>query len=175
MIEFSFNSLPHRALGRSPYAFMFGRDPRVPTQNVFPTPPVDTKGWKPNMKTYWREMQQKLDTMHQIREEHITKYHESFNKLQTPKPPFKPGDWVLKRLPRESRQKLSLHWDGPYIVTKHLTPPNLEEGKGNVFIISDHEGNTMARSAVDLKLYNFPKDDDFVLPEAAPPSDEERR
>ena len=94
-----------------------------------------------------------------MREEHINKYHESYNKLQVPKPPFCPGDWVLRRLPREDRAKLSLHWDGPFIVMKQLTPPNLEPGKGNVYLVSDHEGNEFVRSIVDLKPYNRSKDD----------------
>ena len=54
-IEFSLNTVPHTGLGRSPYALMFGRDPRVPTQNMLPTADVDMKGWKPNMKTFWKE------------------------------------------------------------------------------------------------------------------------
>ena len=48
-IEFALNYSPHRALGHSPYAMMFGRDPRVPTQNMLPAQPVDTKGWKNNI------------------------------------------------------------------------------------------------------------------------------
>ena len=160
-IEFSLNSVPHKALGRSPYSFMFGRDPRVPTQNMLPVPTVNTTGWKPNMKTFWRDTQTKIANMHKMRAEHLAKYQESFNKNQNPKPPFKPGDWVLKRLPRENRQKLSLHWDGPFVVKKHLTPPNLEPGKGNVYVIVDGEGNEFVRSIADLKMYNRSKDEAF--------------
>ena len=118
-IEFGLNSSPHKALGRSPYAIMFGRDPKVPTQNLLPDQPVNTKGWKDNMKRYWRETQIKMSEMLKMRDEHLTKYQQSFNpKSAKRRSPFVPGDWVLMHLPRENRTKLSLHFKGPYVVKK---------------------------------------------------------
>ena len=156
-IEFALNSTPHRALGRSPYAIMFGRDPRVPTQNILPAQPIDTKGWKTNMKKFWKDTQIKVAEMHKMREEHINKYHLSFNPPNAKRrDPFTPGDWVLMRLPRENRAKLSLHFCGPFVVKKKIIPPGHSEG--NVYVVVDGDGKEYCRSQVDLKPYKFPKD-----------------
>merc|ERR1711895_276492 len=95
-----------------------------------------------------------------MRDQQMEKYQKGFN----PRPerivqPFKPGDWVLKRLPRENRHKLSLHWDGPLQVKKRLINKEGESEKGNVYVLVDKEGNEHVRSMVDLKKFSFPKSD----------------
>ena len=157
-IEFSFNSVPHKATGRSAYSLMFGRDPRVPTQTMLPTPQVDVRGWKQNMKDYWRDTQEKMFHMQQLRDERMVQYQKSFNPESAKRmEPYKHGEWVLKRLPRENRHKLSLHWDGPLQVKKRLTQKDGEKERGNVYVLTDQEGNEHVRSMVDIKPYSFPK------------------
>ena len=153
-IEFAINSTPHRGLGRSPYAFMFNRDPRVPTQNMLPLE-VDTKGWKLNMKTFWNEAQAKVTGMHKIREENLVKYHAEFNPNHRKRSePLKPGDWVKRNLLGEGRVKMSLHWEGPFVVKKRLDPKEGEGKVGNVYIIVDGDGEEYKHSLFDLDLYH---------------------
>ena len=114
---------------------MFGRDLRVPTQNLLPTPSIDTTN---KTKTFWKETQKKIANTHEIRKEKITKY-ESFNtKSCVYRDPFKPGMWVLRRLPREFWMKMSLHFDSPYVVKKHI--PGGDESVGIVYVLVDGEG-----------------------------------
>ena len=108
------------------------------------------------MKNYLRDTQARMARMHEIRKENMEKYHKRFNPApEMVKEPFVPGELVLKRLPREATHKLSLKWDGPFVIKKRLTPKNVE--KGNVYIIADHEGTEEKSAACDLKKYVAPK------------------
>ena len=75
----------------------------------------------------------------------------------------------MKRLPRENRWKLSLHWDGPLVVKKRLSPPGVKEG--NVYVIVDEEGTEHIRSAADLKMFVMPKDGQIFPPDRSPPEE----
>ena len=135
---------------------MFGREPRIPIQNMLPTEQVNVIGWKPNMKAHWKETQEKLFKMHKMRDERMLQYQKAFNPTCSKRlEPLQPGDWVLKRLPRENRHKLSLHWDGPLQVKKRLPKIQGETEKGNVYVITDTEGKEHIRSMFDLKRYSF--------------------
>ena len=171
-IEFTFNSIPHRSTGMSPYCLMFGREPRIPEQNI--TPQVDVRGWKQNMKSYWKDTQEKLSHMHKLRDDQMAKYQQSFNLVGSKRmEPFRPGDWVLKRLPRENRHKLLLHWDGPLQIKKCLAQKEGDTEKGNVYVLTGKDGTEFDRSMFDLKPYSFPKSDSPVQASLPPVDDDD--
>ena len=58
----------------------------------------------------------------------------------------------MKRLPRESRMKMSLHFEGPFVVKKRLRAP--DGNLNNVYVVVDETGKESVVPMCDLKRYH---------------------
>ncbi len=82
----------------------------------------------------------------------MKRYHETrFNTNKKIESPYEVGDQVLVLRPKETRTKLSLHYDGPFGVVKRLS--GTKERAGNVYILKDDQGNEVVKPASDLKRF----------------------
>ena len=147
-IQFSYNSVPHTATKHTPHRLMFGREPFTPFSSQIPM--VDFTGWESSSKNYFLQEQQNLERTKNL----VSEYHEQYRKdmiKQTSKKgtiePFAVGSKVLKLCPTETKHKLSLNYDGPYVVKQII---------GNTCVI-EKDGKQYHRPQCDLKPYEEPK------------------
>ena len=147
-IAFSYNTTPHTSTKIAPHTLMFGREARSPLQSQLPE--VDLVGWDGTAKNYFRQHQKQMVASHKLAREYHQKYRQTMEAQSTRNkvaPSFEEGDFVWARIPTEDRHKLSLHFDGPWLIKKTL---------GNTAIL-EKDNKTAHRPHCDLKPYEPPK------------------
>ena len=146
-VEFGLNTTPHTSTGFSPHMMMFGRDARTPFETQLP--PVVMDGWDGDTKRYFIDHQRQLEKAHSLAREYHDKYMEDMVKHTSKhgtQGPFPVGAQVWKLIPTEARHKLSVNYDGPWLVTERV---------GNTYKLSK-DGEVCHRPQVDLKIYEKP-------------------
>ena len=153
---FAYNTTPHSTTGLSPYALMFGREPRTPLDVLLGT---NTRTPATSGEAYLEQHQKRIMEMRQkvlAKQEHASK------------PPSRPratvdlsvGDEVLKKQHPHGRHKLSDHY--------HSTPAiviDTHDGRGS-FTIQFPDGKTSVEHGSNLRRlashYSSPPSDPTV-------------
>ena len=147
-IQLAYNSTPHTGTKFSPHVLMFGREARTPFQSQLPL--VNTSNWEGDSKRYFNEHQKQLKRAHELSRDYHDRYRAQMEAQSVKlgaQPQFREGSFVWARIPTEDRHKLSLHYNGPWEITKVI---------GNTYVL-EKDNKTAHRPQSDLKAYEPPK------------------
>ena len=122
-VTFQYNSTYQDTLRCSPFVCVYGREPILPADHLFPTQFSLLVGQSRELSV--DEQETRVRTLHNIQErakqnieEYQRKAKENFSRWnkpkQTPQSVLKPGDYVSMRKPGNPRGFV-LQWEGPYV------------------------------------------------------------
>ena len=149
-LVFWYNTTAHSTTGHSPYLLMFGREPRLPIDDLVNTP-LDNAA-PVTADDYFRQHCQRLGLLHNNAREQVGETHD---RRATPSRSTKvqPGDHVLLRCHPAGRNKIQDRY-GPDVYTVLSIPPL----GGSAFLVKNEvSGEQRYVSATEIRRYLRPE------------------
>jgi hypothetical protein len=152
-VEWSYNTIPIKKTGMSPYLVFFGREPPLPSFRDLAVEDIKDK----SVRGHIMKLKERVKAIHDEARERMERKRaeeaERYNR-EAKHTPYEKGDIVYTKIPKKERTKLEPKWAGPLQVTWRRSSPH--GGLGTTYVRQKPNGFSCERNYEQLKKVKAP-------------------